>query len=243
MWRGRSSQLSRVQNPLLTVHRSIVLGQREVGHEWTRARPRFACPVRASPAPQSVRVAARSSRAGSGTTSCCGHDGSPPLRLLPALWDRRATERHPASRPKGLPTRSRRVQDREPRTAGVQRRSLHIRFATRSAHRLRATSPSRSDRGVLDGLSRPPRQYRRSVDWLKTMALRAGVRGQGVVARGLRETWTGTARAETPPGAPNRDSPGAPHPQVRLRERRPDRHTHYPPGMHAKRAWRLIVAK
>jgi hypothetical protein len=43
----------------------------------TRTRPRLAYPVRASPSPQSVRVAARSSRAGSGTTSCCGHDESP----------------------------------------------------------------------------------------------------------------------------------------------------------------------
>ena len=64
-----------------------------------RARPRLAYPVRASPSPQSVRVAARSSRAGSGTTSCCGHDGSP---LIPGadtrIPDGRRLSLHPGVR-------------------------------------------------------------------------------------------------------------------------------------------------
>ena len=51
-------------------------------------------------------------------------------------------------------------------------------------------------------------------------------------------------RAETPPGAPNRDSPGAPHPQVRLKAMYGGtRNTRYPRGLHAKRAQGPIVAK
>jgi len=60
--------------------------RRTVDLRLTRTRPRLVYPVRASPSPQSVRVAARSSRAGSGTTSCCGHDGSPLTVSLPAKW-------------------------------------------------------------------------------------------------------------------------------------------------------------
>jgi hypothetical protein len=66
--------------------------QQPLGLLLNRARPRLAYPVRASPSPQLVRVAARSSRAGSGTTSCCGHGGKSANRLdsavsLPVLWD------------------------------------------------------------------------------------------------------------------------------------------------------------
>jgi hypothetical protein len=67
-----------------------------------RARPRRTYPVMVRPSPQSVRVAARSSRAGSGTTSRCGRDGSPPTLKRQSMdrhsWQYRSIQPSPSRR-------------------------------------------------------------------------------------------------------------------------------------------------
>ena len=52
---------------------------------WVRNPPKARPPGNGAPSPWLARVAARSSRAGSGVTSRCGRDGHP--RAHPAFWD------------------------------------------------------------------------------------------------------------------------------------------------------------